>query len=694
MAGDANLRANLELKENAADAAARIRKVMESDIPDSAKKGQAQLAAIFGKGEPTKALEAQLAEQLRKVVKLQKDGKIALEEAERSKTELTDRYLKARGELERKALAESTKATVAATTTAGTAVTTLQGRLKGMNEPIEGLRLGLSRLGGGAGTLVGDIGGLTQGLTSLGGKAGVAGAILAATGLIASKMVEEFKKAQAVEAQFQALNQTFGVTRAEVNQVRTAFSAYNDELDKKTVQTLIATGKEAGLSVAEMSKLGAEIKRVADLTGSDFLTAAKTAFSEFRKEARQSSEELSKLISGMKGQLQGNTALDVAGEKAVTDAEKSRGDLQKRIANLQAKESRGVAGFSGSMRDRQEALDAARAELGNLQGQLVQAEQRVTEEVNKRNEARKLEADLIRQNLDDAALGKLGAGGQPKSSGGGGGGGGRGGSRSSRTARPMVFDPVAVEFDSRVGLGPQSESPDADMMGEIMRDSENAAALARNQAKFEPLKQQVAAFDSQMEDFTDNATAGAIEGLATAGLQGGNAFIDNIDAVINGKSGKDVAKGFLGILTQVLSFLPGGGIVSGLVSLATGQLRGGGGMPPRQARGGIGLLPGVNFDAEPVFMHPGEVTPKREVVGQFPGGYAAAEQWARGKRPLPGGGGGGGPVTVVLPSFSPSDSAAAVEEVVTPGLRKRLDNHLSQSLARSISDATQPMEWR
>lgn len=698
MAGDAYLRAVLTLDTNADRAAAAIAEA-SAGMSRSMTKAQRDIAAILARGEPLKQLNIQLAKELEAVKANEDKKKITAQQAEEVRTKLVADFTAKRKQLEEQAAAAAVQATSAASTKStvemqkiGTATVGLQSKIKGLNEPLEGLRAGLNQLGGGAGSAVGQVGALAQGLVGLGGKAGAIGAVVAGVGLVAAKSFEEFQKAEAARLQFEALNQTFGVTRDEVNAIRTAFRGYSEDLDTKTVQSLIAAGKQAGLSTEEMRSLGAEIQRAANLTGKDFKDAAIDAFGRFKKEARESSEALTGLLRSMDQRLAGVTPEDAIADKAVDEAEKRRDTARKELERLRAQQARGLGAFSGTLAQRQEALADIPKTIAEQERILLLAEKDVTEEVQKRTAFREKEAELLRQAALDRELAGLGGGGGGRV---GRGGGKRKGPTTDWDAAPGLAWPS--EDALRVGAGPQEMDFSEGLAGELgAADAEVEAARKANARKrleeqFAPAQAGAANLAGEMDDLAAEAEKGAIEGFAKAGVSAAESFITNFKRFQESKDPKDLFKGILGAATGILSlFFPGAGLVGGLI----GSILEKGGTPHAvpipQARSGMTLWPGVNHDARPVIAHTGELIPKASQVAQFPGGYAAADRWARGKDPFPTVAAGPAGVTVVV--TPPSDSAAAVQAVVAPGLVRRLDNHQGGELERALVDVTRPRE--
>lgn len=267
------------------------------------------------------------------------------------------------------------KKTATSAESAGTA-------FKKLNEPIEGVRSAMNALGVGSNTAAGAMGQLAQGFAAVGGKAGLVGAGITAAAFAINEFVEYSRKIDTADKQLAALNGTFGVTSEDVAQATTAWSQYGDELDRSAVQKLIATGREAGLSTAEITALGDEAKRASDLAGTSFEEGFVKAISKVKSEARSAAEEIEKMAAASEQRR----AVEFSGESeakrrdlaAKTSKEITEKRAEVRRIEREISDTRNGGGTIEGKGERVRQLEAEKSALsesiGNLREQQSKAE--------------------------------------------------------------------------------------------------------------------------------------------------------------------------------------------------------------------------------------------------------------------------------------------------------------------------------
>jgi hypothetical protein len=283
-----------------------------------------------------------------------------------------------------------------------------QQSLKKTREPIESLRSAFATLGVASNSALGNIVGAGAGLAGAGGKAGIliAGVVGVTAGV--AKMVEALDAIERSSRQFDAMSEKLSVTQRDVDSVTAAFRLLTDDLDRGAIQKLIITGREAGLSVAEIQGLGTAAKQAADLAGTSFEEGFAKALDTVAKKAHEARDALQKYLQAKhdeaeiekKGQLRVGTeaALDeVNAEIKAKTAE--REDVLRRLD--QAKRGAGSqGGFGlGAVKD----ILGLRAQEERLQDEL---DQLVRSRTAVRGEARKAQTLDIDKGISEARLQK------------------------------------------------------------------------------------------------------------------------------------------------------------------------------------------------------------------------------------------------------------------------------------------------
>lgn len=182
------------------------------------------------------------------------------------------------------------------------------------------------------------------------------------------------------------------------------------------------------------------------------------------------------------------------------------------------------------------------------------------------------------------------------------------------------------------------------------------------------------------------------------GVTAAGAFAQGLKRYFDSKDPKDIFGGLLQVAGPLMSILLAGtgfGFLAGVPGIVGAFLEEGGyphALAIPQGRGGLGVLPHVNNDARPAFLHDGEVVPRKEVVQRDFGSLTAATAWAQGRAPLP----AAGPpqkTTVIVQAFTPRQAAEGVADFVAPGMTQRLQAGQSGELRGAIRDAARVRRW-
>lgn len=246
---------------------------------------------------------------------------------------------------------EDRSASAALKKTAG-AADTAGSSFKKLNEPIEGVRNAMNALGVGSNTAAGSLGQLAQGFASVGGKAGLLGAGVTAAAFAVNAFVEHSAKVDAADKQFAAMAGTFAVTREEIDRAARAWANHGSELDRGGVQKLVAAGREAGLTTAEVTNLGAEAERIARTSGVSFEEGLNKALANAKDNARKAGDALKDLLDKTERaeRVGREGVLGVATAEAVDESKKKIDELKAKLGELAgAREAAKAAGTREAM---------------------------------------------------------------------------------------------------------------------------------------------------------------------------------------------------------------------------------------------------------------------------------------------------------------------------------------------------------
>jgi len=230
---------------------------------------------------------------------------------------------------------------------------------------------------GAVGSVVQFGGAATRAFGAAGGAGLVLGGAVAAAGFAISELVSHVKNVRALEAQFQVLTRTFGVTRAEVVASAQAFRGYAGDLDIATVQALVVAGKEAGLTSQQIVGMGRAASDAAAIAGGDFASGFKTALGDIHTYATKAEATLDALIAKQQVAREGKGDEQVAREAAVGGSKTDYRVELENLARIQEERAKVIA-QSGSLSDVARKLIGLRAEEAAAIGRLGTAEETYT----------------------------------------------------------------------------------------------------------------------------------------------------------------------------------------------------------------------------------------------------------------------------------------------------------------------------
>lgn len=156
-----------------------------------------------------------------------------------------------------------------------------------------------------------------------------------------------------------------------------------------------------------------------------------------------------------------------------------------------------------------------------------------------------------------------------------------------------------------------------------------------------------------------------------AGMNAGASFAYGLKSYMDSRDPMDLFKGLLSAASGVLAVLvggPAGAAISGAGGLIGGLFRNGGtpyAFDLPQGRNGLAVLPGVNYDAKPAWLHKNEVVMPEEVVNDTFGGLPNAARVAAGGPP-PGRAAPLGGDTFVIKSFDSQDALGGIRRALGP----------------------------
>lgn len=270
---------------------------------------------------------------------------------------------------------------------------------KKLNEPIEGVRSAMGALGIGSNTAAGAMGQLAQGFTAVGGKAGLVGAGITAAAFAVNEFVQYSARVEAADKQFAALSGTFQVTREEVERASAAWANHGAELDRGGVQKLIAAGREAGLTTAEVTNLGAEADRIARTAGVSFEEGLVKALANAKENAHKAGDALQELLDKTERaeRVGREGVLGVASSEAVEESKKRIDSIRAKLEELAAAREKAKA----------EGSREAMGSLVGLHAEELAATQALAEEEQRLAKIRTASTSAKGRDLDSEELAAL-----------------------------------------------------------------------------------------------------------------------------------------------------------------------------------------------------------------------------------------------------------------------------------------------
>jgi hypothetical protein len=364
---------------------------------------QAQFAirALIARGDPLKELQLNLAKEIELYKRTASQIVGQEQEKQAALQAIRKRYL-----AQKKALLESSaKDEVASGVVGGAAVRSggapqglgIQG-LKKFSEPMEGARMALGALGATTNTAVGQLSFLGQAFLNVGAKAGIWGAALVSAGAALTYIISEAKKAKEAEVQLAAMHQAFGTTRNEVDAASQVFKTFGADLERGTVQQLVAAGREAGLTTGQILGIADAAQRTARITGAGWADAFRTELQKVAADANKAKKAFDDLVSARarekKVKFEGET--NVIGGDAIKEADE-RVRLAETSVRLRQKEyeaAKAARDSIGAIIGASRAKDEAEKELVAAKAARAELEQRVREEKGKDLDAEAEEARI------------------------------------------------------------------------------------------------------------------------------------------------------------------------------------------------------------------------------------------------------------------------------------------------------------
>ena len=628
--------ANVELKVNTesnlpevldADEAALRRRQAAHD------KSEKEIAKILARGDPAKALDLQLQRQLAALERASARSIDVTEQVEKAKAEIIARYEKQKTAMIE---AESKKA---------------QTSVGAMKTPIKDVTGLIARLGGEAGGALGKVGSAGAGLLSTFASGGPLALGVAAVGTGIAALVSHIRETS--KAAEEAKLAQIATWRATTDEVRKANDALEDQLKLqerffglKTQGQKNAVAAQVGVDEAQarLASLDADKARLDQLDGpmpfqGKTEAEARTLAAELKVLRERVGDysakraELESIVRDAEYELDRARAIaDVEGQNRVDPRDPTAGigrpsDGKTTIVSTSRSTGKFHRVGDRPVRDPYEGLtgDDGTA-FGSAAAKAAEESRRVQEEMDKGAlEAAKRSAQLARQSQEDLA---------------------------SAIAEADPF--AAIDRRMQVEL-------DA-----IEKKLKEAQTLSRDEASAPAALQAIENLEKQKTAVTEKYAKQQSKkdgDMAIAGMQAAAAFGHGFKAYFDSNDPKDLFKGILGAASGVLAMLGMAPAAAG-VGLIGGFFEDGGvpfsyAIP--QGRRGLAVMPGVNNDAKPAWLHEQEVVIPRDVVADDFGGIPEAMRAAAGKGlPSRARGAAGGSTTIVVQAFDSVDGVRAL----------------------------------
>lgn len=196
-----------------------------------------------------------------------------------------------------------------------------------------------------------------------------------------------------------------------------------------------------------------------------------------------------------------------------------------------------------------------------------------------------------------------------------------------RRAEDLLSDPAARE-QAQAAIDALRQQEDAARSAYI--DGRARIEMQRTREYIKRTNEEIARASREAE-LEQQASVAA----AQAGISAAASFAQSFRSFLESEDPADLFRGLLQAAGAVLNLIPGAGpIVGSIVSMIGGMFERGG-VPYAfhlpQGRNGLAVLPGLNFDAKPAWLHKNEVVVPERVVNEDLGGLPQAAALAAGR---------------------------------------------------------------
>ena len=387
---------------------------------------QQRIRQIIERGEPLLAARRAAMAELAVLREGQKEGLISAERYEAARTKILSDYLERRAQLRRREAREEATAPAApsvaspesifgAATANKTNIDDIYKKLTWAGERMEGVRSTMFALGVQTNSAADAMSMFASQMVKGAGKATLIGFALAGVTAGIAAIVQHVQEMQATERAIEAIGDAMGVTRTQVEQTQRIWSLHTDDLDKRTVVALMATGREAGLTAEQMQLLGRRAQQLANITGADFAAGFRQALSEIKWNASEAAKKVDEIVTAMQRRARGITpSADVEAVREARDSAKAalaaaEAEEERLRKETQAfKDARGArmdyAKFLKQLKEREEEVAAAAAVAAQRRAELAEFERqyRVASNIHGLQEERRLRMELAQAEAEEA----------------------------------------------------------------------------------------------------------------------------------------------------------------------------------------------------------------------------------------------------------------------------------------------------
>lgn len=614
-------------------------------------KAQKEIAKIIARGDPAKAAELQLQRQLAALERAGARSKDVVDQVEKAKADIIARYEKRKTELIEQEAKKQAEILERESKKQGEAIL-------GLRKPVKDVTSLIARLGGEAGSAVGSVGKLGLGLASTFASGGLVALAIAGTGAAVatvasniretSKAAEEAKIAQVaawrattdevrnandeLAKHLQMQERFYGLTTQGERNVVSAQVGFDQaagnlaalDADKARLDQIGGPLAFQGKTEAEAKSLAAELKVLRERVG-DY-TEKRAELERIVRDAEYELER-ARAIADVEGQNRVDPRDPTAGIGRPSDG--AKGGVRGAAAGPKGFGRLGEFRGAKMLAAEQAARDAAKltgddgSAFGLNIAKQVEEQRRLQEEMDRgAMDAARRAALLAKQSQADLANALAEA------------------------------DPFAA-IDRRMQVALEAIEEKLKQARRLAADEASAPAALQAIENLEKQKTAVVEKAAREQSKKDGE-------MAIAGMQAAAAFGHGFKAYYESNDPRDLFKGILGAAAGIFAMAGMAPVGAGL-GLVGGFFEDGGvpfsyAIP--QGRRGLAVLPGVNNDAKPTWLHEQEVVLPRDVIADDLGGMPEAMRLAGGKG-LPSRGRGGG-VTVVNNYVSAWDSVDAM----------------------------------